>query len=145
MRKWQEWREIVGDASRVTDPVKLRQLANELEHALDERDEALRISHTKSDASFRHRLLEESSALVGALRNCGVEFLTIDIELGLSLGQAAIRLDEGPEKDRAATSARRAYETVQRLMSQVQLSPEEVRQLDAKLESLRHTLQRIAS
>ena len=145
MRNWHDWREIVGDVAQENDPAKLKLLAAELEQALDRRDQALRIFHKKSDPAIRWSLVQENSALVGALRKRAVEFLTIEIELGLSLGEIAMRRYEGAEKHRAAASARRAYETVQRLIGQTQLSPGEARKLESGLKNLGHILQHLAT
>lgn len=47
-----DWREIIADANNVSDPEKIRELADELDRALDQRDEAPAESN-RSSAVFR--------------------------------------------------------------------------------------------
>src|SRR5215471_4932400 len=85
---------------------------------------------------------ERFERLRSSLNQNSLEFLNTDIDTAFTMVELALNAYPGSEKRARNTSnARRAYDTIVRLARRVDVSPEQARLLDGKLERLKHALQ----
>lgn len=83
------------------------------------------------------------SALGIRTNSLGVDFLQIDSEIGLTFSGIALEARDPEKRKRMAQSARRAYDSIARLRTGVELSQVEGAKLDANLQRLKSELQRL--
>lgn len=72
-----------------------------------------------------------------------VDFLQIDSEIGLTFSGIALEANDPEKRKRMAQFARRAYDTIARLRTDVELSQAEGDKLDTNLQRLKSELQRL--
>ena len=75
------------------------------------------------------------------LRQVSTDFLKVDLETALTFTGIALGSDNAVKKDRNRRSARKAYDTVLRLMNKLDVDERDVQLLRTNLERLRSELQ----
>lgn len=75
------------------------------------------------------------------MNRASAEFLKIDVNAALTFLHVARQTTDKIQRERSQRAARKAYETVLRLMKRVQLSREEEQVLKRKLEQLKNELE----
>jgi hypothetical protein len=76
------------------------------------------------------------------VNRASAEFLKIDVDTALTFLQIASQTGDEVRRQRNLEAARRAYDTVVRLMERVTLSEQESQTLTVRLERLRTQLER---
>jgi len=84
--------------------------------------------------------LDQFLAFGTRLNRTKVDFLKIDVETALTFAGIAMQAEDRVKKARNRQSARKAYDTVVRLMDRVDLSDEDAQLLARKLKRLRSEL-----
>lgn len=75
------------------------------------------------------------------LNRASAEFLKIDLQTALTFVRIARQTNDGVQKKRNCLAARKAYETVVRLVRKIQLSAEDLRFIEQTLEQLQSELE----
>jgi hypothetical protein len=81
------------------------------------------------------------SAIVNSLDRIGADFLRIDSEVALTFSGIALTATDDETKRRTAKVARKAYDTIARLVSRVELTDIQREKLDANLRRVEAELQ----
>lgn len=77
------------------------------------------------------------------LRQTGTDFLKIDVSTALTFAQTALETDDPVKKKRNQASARKAYDTVLRLVEKVSLNDADASELRLGLSRLKSDLVRL--
>ena len=84
--------------------------------------------------------LHEWLASARELNRAGTDFLKVDAATGLTLAKAALSSPDAEKKQRNCKSARKAYDTIMRLLKKVSPSDADARQLNDDLHELKDDL-----
>lgn len=89
----------------------------------------------------RKPTVDELLASREQLNRASAEFLKIDLQTALTFVRIARQTNDGVQKKRNCLAARKAYETVVRLVRKIQLSAEDLRFIEQTLEQLQSELE----
>ena len=101
---------------------------------------------TELDRWVRHNPLqtdEKAARLRAQTNRAGAQFLLVDVDVALTLSEMALNARNRENKQRQYDSARKAYETINRLRRNLDLEQGEWEKLDAKLQRLKSDLQKL--
>ena len=97
-------------------------------------------NHERSPYAVPHLTMEQLRASKQALNRTGAQFLKTDLETALTFCKAARNTQDPQKKDRNQRFARKAYDTILRLMKKITLSDTDAKELNQKLERLKEQL-----
>jgi hypothetical protein len=84
--------------------------------------------------------LEELRASERAFNRAGTDFLKVDVATGLTLAKAALSSHDAEKRQRNQKSARKAYDTIVRMLNKITPTEADARQLNDGLHQLRADL-----
>jgi hypothetical protein len=88
----------------------------------------------------RDNLTSRQRALSERSNQLGQDFLEIDSQVALTFSGIALGARDPQKRRRSARTARRAYETITRLRTNLNLNPKEMGKLDANVQRLKSEL-----
>src|SRR5262245_44385080 len=86
---------------------------------------------------------EARTTVVDRANSAGADFLRIDSEIALTFSRIAAQTSNLEKKKRLTQAARKAYDSIMRLRSNLELSEAESNKLDANLQRLKGELQKL--
>lgn len=87
--------------------------------------------------------IDEFLSTQSRVNKVSADFLKVDLQAGLTFASLALEADDGGKKERNRRSARKAYDTIMRLIDRVTLAEEEAESLRQDLERLKSNLIRL--
>ena len=84
--------------------------------------------------------LQQWLATTREFNRAGAEFLKVDAETGLTLARVALSTPNGEKKRRNQKSARKAYDTILRLLKRITPTDADARELNIRLHELKDDL-----
>ena len=81
-----------------------------------------------------------TAGLGAEFNRTGTEFLKVDVATGLTFAKAALDSHDPEKKRRNQRSARKAYDTIVRMLKKITPTDADARQLDASLHQLKNEL-----
>lgn len=85
-------------------------------------------------------MVSKNSRLLDETNRIGVQYLLVEVQTGLTFLNVADTTELPENRARNLQNALKAYQSVQRMLSQVTLLPEEKLALDSAMEELRSRL-----
>jgi hypothetical protein len=87
--------------------------------------------------------VDEFLSTQSRVNKVSVDFLKVDLQAALTFASLALEADDGDKRERNRRSARKAYDTITRLIDRVTLAEEEAESLKQDLERLKSDLVRL--
>lgn len=87
--------------------------------------------------------VDELLAWQSRANKVNADFLKLDLQTALTFTQLALQAEDGVKRERNQRAARKAYDTILRLVGRVTLTDDEARSMGKSLERLRSDLIRL--